>query len=96
MKKKDITNDELARMVQRGFDAAATKDDLRDLATKDDLHQVETRLRQEMATKHELRETEEHLLDAVRGIEVKRRDFEALEGQVEELSRRVATLEKTR
>lgn len=91
--------DELARMTERGFGEVhnevssirkemATKADLREMATKADLR--------ELATKVELRETEEHLLDAMRGIEVKRRDFEALTDVVESLVHRVSLLEKKR
>ncbi|MBU6415445.1 hypothetical protein KGQ34_04385, partial [Patescibacteria group bacterium] len=37
MAKTKMTIEQLARMVKRGFDQAATKDDLRNFATKDDL-----------------------------------------------------------
>jgi hypothetical protein len=76
--------EELAHLTQRGF-----LDVQKGMATMD------ARLRQELATKRDLRETEERLLDAVRGTEVKRRDLEALADQVEQLTGRVAALEKT-
>ncbi len=101
-KKKTIDQqiDALARMTQRGFietnkQFGQTIEKLR-REVRDDLHETESRLRQELVTKRELRETEEHLLDAIRGIEVRRQDFETLEGEVKDLSRRVTTLEKKR
>ena len=51
-------------------------------------------IRKDMATKQELRETEEHLLDAIRGIEVKKRDFDALADIVQDLAHRLSLLEK--
>jgi hypothetical protein len=38
-------------------------------------------------------ETEEHLLDAINGVEVRRPEFDALKGDVEDLSGRVGILE---
>lgn len=88
--------DALARMTERGFEDVrkemATRADLKEVATKTEFQE----LRREMATKTELRETEEHLLDAIRGIEVRRRDFDALAGVVEDLDRRLSALEKKR
>ncbi len=37
MSKKDISNEQLARMMAKGFEDMARKDDLKNLVTKDDL-----------------------------------------------------------
>lgn len=42
----------------------------------------------------DLRETESRLIDAINGIEVRRPEFDALKGDVEDLSGRVEFLEK--
>lgn len=83
MPKKTIEQriDELAQMTQRGFV---------------EINNQLTAMRRNTVTKHELRDTEEHLLDAISGIEVRRRDFEALTGVVEDLVERIAVLEKRR
>ena len=88
-----MTLENLARMTQRGFTGVDRKiDGFRrgvDIKFGD--------LRREMdkfATKAELRETEEHLLDAIRGIEVRRHEFEELQTYVEILGRRIVALEK--
>ena len=44
---KKITIERLAQMVLRGFQASATKDDLKALATKEDLRSTEKRLAQQ-------------------------------------------------
>lgn len=101
MPKKTIDQkiDALARMTQRGFFAVDKKFSGR----FDGLHGQIDWLRRDAATKEdlkilrgEIRDTSEHLLDAIRGIEVKKRDFEALVDVVEELRDRVAVLEKRR
>lgn len=43
-----------------------------------------------------LDESEERLLDAIRGMEVRKEDFEALETEVRELGARVSALERKR
>ena len=47
-----------------------------------------------MASKAQLAETEERLLAAIRGIEVRREDLDSLKADVHELSARVARLER--
>lgn len=42
--KNRITIENLVAMVKRGFDQTATKDDLKELATKVELHDLETEL----------------------------------------------------
>ncbi|MFH1366592.1 MAG: hypothetical protein ABIH38_01210 [Patescibacteria group bacterium] len=53
--KKQITLNELARMVARGFDETATKRDIADMATKQDI--------KDMATKQDLQVIHEELSD---------------------------------
>ena len=86
--KKHITRDELARMVARGFDNTATKDDVRRLEKRT------ATVEESMATKSDLLESEERLLTAIRGIEVRKDDFESLQQDVKELASRVEQLEK--
>ena len=87
-KQEEMTLEKLAQMTQRGFLSVDKRiDGIEErMATKSDL--------EKFATKSDLRETEERLLDAIRGIEVKKRDFEALQSEVGELSRRVGAPEK--
>jgi|GEM_PF-1960641 len=42
--KKEMTIDQLAIIVGKGFENTATKDDLKELATKDELHNLDSRL----------------------------------------------------
>ena len=92
-KVKTIPADQLARMTQRGFSTIESKLASFREETKSEFVAVRREMAQ-MATKSELRETEEHLLDAIRGIEVRKRDCDALQAEVEILSRRVNALEK--
>ena len=81
--------DQLARMVQRGFQDAATKKELESLATKKDL--------EGLATKSELREIYEEVktLHAdVRYIRNSTRNLYLLERDVEDLKLRLALVEK--
>lgn len=55
-----------------------------------ELHQV----RKEVAG--QIRESEERLLQAISGVEVRRPEFEALQHDVEDLSGRVGALEENR
>ncbi len=77
-----MTLDELAQMTQRGF-----------LGVDERFANIEKQLKN-FATKKDLQETEEHLLDAIKGIEVKRHDFDALKSEVGDLSQRIVGIEK--
>lgn len=87
--------DNLARMTQQGF---------LDVQKRfEDVDEQFAEIRESFATKaefkeirHDLHETEERLLDAIQGNEVKKRDFDALADDVEDLDRRVGVLEKKR
>ncbi len=52
MSKNDVSNEELARMIAKGFNSVeirmATKEDLKNLATKDDLKREATEIRQDL------------------------------------------------
>ncbi len=76
--KEAVSIEKLAHMTQKGFAAVDEKF---------------AEIRREMATKSELRETEEHLLDVIRGIEVRRPEFEAVQSRnCPRATRRVATV----
>ena len=88
-RRKSMNLDQLARMVQRGFQDAATKKELESLATKKDL--------EGLATKSELREIYEEVktLHAdVRYIRNSTRNLYLLERDVEDLKLRLALVEK--
>ena len=85
--KKKIALEDLAAMVQRGFDGTASKDDLRSMATKDDLRELETRVMQaieELTTK----------LSAY--MTTVREDYVRLQGRVVALEEQVAELQGRR
>lgn len=87
---KDMTIEQLARMSQKEFAAIGEKID-----------EVREELREEMKTgfaqtTSDLSETEGRLLNAIAGVEVKRREFDSLKGDVAELDARVGSLEKKR
>jgi hypothetical protein len=46
--------------------------------------------------RRELHESEGRLLNAIRGIEVRRQDFDTLQAQVEDIGRRLKVVEKRR
>jgi hypothetical protein len=75
---KPITIDRLARMTQVEL-TAVRKDMAAEFATvRHDMAAEFADVRREMATKRDLAESEERLLDAIRGIEVRKNDFDAL------------------
>lgn len=80
---KPITIDKLARMTQAEF-----------ATVREEMAAGFAAVHREMATKRDLAESEERLLDAIRGIEVRKNDFDALKHEVERLGRRVSYLEK--
>lgn len=85
-KKKEITLEEIARLTQDGFEAVDGKLD----AAEARLAHLENR----MATKNDIGESEERLLHAIQGIEIRRPEFETLQDDVEDLGKRVDFLEK--
>lgn len=87
-KKPEITIDKLARMTHE--ELAAVREEMRDLH-KDVMHGVS---RQGHQTKAEILEMEGRLLAALKGIEVKKPEFDILTDNVEDLTRRVNALEK--
>ena len=93
--KKSLTTDELARMTQRGFAAVDEKfievhHEMLKLATKDDLRESVKGL------KNDIQESEGRLLNAIKGIDVKRAELEDLREDVKELAVRVSAFEKKR
>ena len=85
---KPITTDQLAAMVQAEFVAA--RNEITDLRQETWAHF--TALRHDLG--RDIAESEERILAAVKGIEVKKNDFDALKHEVDELRDRVAHLEK--
>jgi polyhydroxyalkanoate synthesis regulator phasin len=81
-----ITVEKLAKMTQREFTnvheemAVGFATVRREISTK--------------ADKTDLLETEERLLHAIKGIEVRKADFDGLADEVKDLARRVHQLEK--
>jgi hypothetical protein len=63
--------------------ALATQEDF--LAVNNRLDAIEITIETKMATKTDLGKMEEHLLDAISGIEVKKQDFDSLKDDVAEL-----------
>ena len=85
---RPITLDELAKMTQRGL-----------TEVRDDLAEDLMTLREETArgigaVRQDILESEQRLLMAVKGIEVRKEDFVVLRDEVHELTRRVSALEK--
>ena len=97
-RRKSMNLDRLARMVQRGFQDAATKKELEGLATKKELEGLATKRDLEsLATKSELREVYEEVktLHAdVRYIRNSTRNLYLLERDVEDLKLRLTLVEK--
>ena len=67
-----------------------------EMVTKKDFEQFGVEVDLRFATKNDLQITEQRLLYAINNTEVKKRDFESLKDDVDELDSRVATLEKHR
>ncbi len=85
MPKKHMTTDGLAAMIERN------------IAHKEDIESLRRDMSEEFHAVHrDLHETEERLLNAIRGIGVRRQDFDALQANVDELARRLSALEKKR
>jgi polyhydroxyalkanoate synthesis regulator phasin len=79
--KQPASSDELARITQRGFEAV------------DEPFDAVRRSIMRLESKDDLRESEERLLFAIKGIDIRRPGFEALVDDVKELARRVNALE---
>lgn len=90
MAKKQITNDDIARMVQEGFhdmrEDMATKEDLKQVATKEDLKQF--------ATKDDLLELKQELINQIARQGAKTsRDYFTLREWVKDIDERLMSLE---
>ena len=86
---KDMSVMDLARITNRSFGDLEIRFDAIDEQFRD--------IRVEMrgfSTKRDLQETEDRLLAAINGVEIKRLEFDALKNDVADLSGRVATIEK--
>jgi hypothetical protein len=90
--------EKLARMVEKGFEGV--HGEIKSLHGEIEGVRGEVKgLREEFkgeirSVRKDFRETEERLLFAIENTEVKKRDFDALAGEVKEVEKRVGVLEK--
>ena len=86
---KKITAEELARMVARGFENTATKDDLKELATQQELTQGLASVRQEMRSGFQVvTDTLDLIRSDIRDLKI------SVEIDAKDLKHRVERLEK--
>ncbi len=76
----------LARMTEREFGAVRSEIG----SVRGEIKEI----RETMATKSDLHESEQRLLEAIRNIDIKRQEFEALEREVKDLNERLIIVEK--
>ena len=91
---KEVSNNELAMLIKKGFDNVATKEDFKKAATKEDL--------KNLATKKDLTDFHIDLTHRMDGLELKltayvgswAKDFEKLHAWVKEIDERLTVFEK--
>lgn len=91
--KGGATIDKLARMTAQGFEAVDKKFGAIEEKIDEEIGALRGELKN-FATKSDLAQTEERLLTAINGIEIKRPEFEILKNDVKDLSHRVSASEK--